>query len=81
MVQIHHFVRSKSAFPVFIMKLKWVANKIVERYGFQPKVRTWRYGMSLPLVRKIGPEDSIKTVTTQICLFHLFLAFMFYYYE
>ena len=57
------------------MKLKWVTDKIVERYGFQPKVRKWRYGMSLPLVRKIGPEDSIKTVTTQFCLFHFFSNF------
>ena len=37
--------------------------------------------MSLPLVRKIGPEDSIKTVTTQICLFHLFLAIVCNYYD
>ena len=37
--------------------------------------------MSLHLVRKIGPEDSIKTVTTQFCLFHLFLVIVFYYYD
>ena len=27
-------------FPFIIMKLKWVTDKIVEKYGFQPKVRT-----------------------------------------
>ena len=37
--------------------------------------------MSLPLVRKIGPEDSIKTVTTQFCLFHLFLFLLRNYYS
>ena len=30
----------KVRFPFIIMKLKWVTDKIVEKYGFQPKVRT-----------------------------------------
>ena len=30
----------KVRFPFIIMKLKWVTDKIVEKYGFQPKVKT-----------------------------------------
>ena len=30
------------------------------------------------LSQEIGPEDSTKTVTTQFCLFHLFLLTNYY---